>query len=393
MYKITIVGGCGHIGIPLALTLAEYGHCVTALDIDFEIVSDVNNGRLHFQEEGLQPLLNKHLRSNKFVATTNKEVISDSDYVIVVIGTPVDEFLNPNPNQLQNAIKPLLEYLRPQQHIILRSTVYPEVTKNLEVQLSKQIPGITISFCPERIAEGQALKEIISFPQIIGANNEESFIKAEKLFKTLDVKIIRTNSTEAELAKLFTNSWRYIKFATSNQFFMLANELGHDYVKIREAIISEYPRASDIPSQGFAAGPCLLKDTMQLAAFSNNTFSLGNSAMLINEGLPVFLVKQIEKLYDLSKLNVGILGMSFKTDIDDVRSSLSYKLKKILEFKSKQVYCADRFVNDRRLVDENFIINECDLIIISTAHSHYKYIESKANVIDLWNITGKGIGI
>jgi UDP-N-acetyl-D-mannosaminuronic acid dehydrogenase len=132
---------------------------------------------------------------------------------------------------------------------------------------------------------------------------------------------------------------------------------------------------------------------MQLAAFSNNTFSLGNSAMLINEGLPVFLVRQIEKLYDLSKLNVGILGMSFKTDIDDVRSSLSYKLKKILEFKSKQVYCADRFVNDRRLVDENFIINECDLIIISTPHSHYKYIESKANVIDLWNITGKGIGI
>jgi UDP-N-acetyl-D-mannosaminuronic acid dehydrogenase len=393
MYNITIVGGCGHIGIPLALILAENGHCVTALDIDFKIVSDVNSGILHFQEEGLQPLLNKHLGSNKFVATTKKEVISDSDYIIVVIGTPVDEFLNPNPNQLQNAIKPLVEYLKPHQHIILRSTVYPEVTKNLEVQLSKQIPGITISFCPERVAEGQALKEIISFPQIIGANNEESFIKAEKLFKTLDVKIIRTNSTEAELAKLFTNSWRYIKFAASNQFFMLANELGHDYVKIRNAIISEYPRASDIPSQGFAAGPCLLKDTMQLAAFSNNTFSLGNSAMLINEGLPVFLVRQIEKLYDLSKLKVGILGMSFKSDIDDVRSSLSYKLKKILEFKSKQVYCADRLVNDSRLVDENFLINECDLIIISTAHSHYKYIESKANVIDLWNLTGKGIGI
>jgi UDP-N-acetyl-D-mannosaminuronic acid dehydrogenase len=132
---------------------------------------------------------------------------------------------------------------------------------------------------------------------------------------------------------------------------------------------------------------------MQLAAFSNNTFSLGNSAMLINEGLPVFLVRQIEKLYDLSKLKVGILGMSFKSDIDDVRSSLSYKLKKILEFKSKQVYCADRFVNDKNLVDENFLINECDLIIISAAHSHYKHIESTANVIDLWNITGKGIGI
>jgi UDP-N-acetyl-D-mannosaminuronic acid dehydrogenase len=231
MQKVTVVGGCGHVGLPLSLVLADNGYLVSALDVNEEAISRVNRCIMPFNEDQAQDILNKVITNQSFSATSDPEVISKSDYVILVIGTPVDEFLNPNPNELTNAITPLIKYFKSHQHIILRSTVFPEVTKNLEKQLSEQIPGITVSFCPERIAEGQAIKEIVSLPQIIGANDSKSFSLAEKLFSSIGVQTIRTGTTEAELAKLFTNSWRYIKFATSNQFFMLANGMGLDYEK------------------------------------------------------------------------------------------------------------------------------------------------------------------
>ena len=155
---------------------------------------------------------------------------------------------------------------------------------------------------------------------------------------------------EAELAKLFTNTWRYIKFATANQFWMMANDFGLDFARIRHAIAYDYPRAADLPMPGFAAGPCLLKDTMQLAAFNRNNFVLGHSAMLINEGLPLYLVSRLEDRFDLGELTVGILGMAFKGGSDDPRDSLAYKLRKILTLKARETLCTDPYVVDDRFL-------------------------------------------
>ena len=96
----------------------------------------------------------------------------------------------------------------------------------------------------------------------------------------------------------------------------------------------DYPRAADLPGAGFAAGPCLFKDTLQLAAYNNNNFALGHTAMAINEGMPLYLVHRLEQQFDLAAMTVGILGMAFKGGSDDIRSSLSYKLKRILAFKA-----------------------------------------------------------
>ena len=109
---------------------------------------------------------------------------------------------------------------------------------------------------------------------------------------------------EAELAKLFTNTWRYIKFAAANQLYMMANDFGLDYERIRPALVRHnYPRAADLPGAGFAAGPCLFKDTMQLAAFNNNNFNLGQASVSINEGLPLYVVARLEQRYDLPAID------------------------------------------------------------------------------------------
>src|SRR5262249_55627282 len=143
----------------------------------------------------------------------------------------------------------------------------------------------------------------------------------------------------AELAKLYNNAWRYIQFAAANQFYMIANDYGVDFYEIHRAMTEKYPRAKGFPKAGFAAGPCLFKDTMQLSTFDNNAFFLGHSAMLVNEGLPNYLVRRAAQRYQLRDKTAAILGMTFKADSDDPRDSLSFKLKKSLLVECKEVLC------------------------------------------------------
>ena len=321
-------------------------------------------------------------------------VIGSADIIIVVIGTPVDEHLNPDPASIRKVLEEIQPFLIDGQLLILRSTIYPGVTQMVESFLAAGGNDIDVAFCPERIAEGHALEELRSLPQIIGSRTPESRARAEKLFMRIAPSIIHISPEEAELAKLFTNTWRYIKFAAANQLFMMANDFGIDFEKVRTALTQDYPRAADMPSPGFAAGPCLLKDTMQLAAFNGNNFTLGHSSMLINEGLPLYLVSRAALRFDLSNMTIGILGMAFKGNSDDTRSSLAYKLKHVLDFKSKKLICADKNVKtDGSLVSEEQLLASADLIFIGTPHNHYKSLEINVPVIDIWNLRGDGVKI
>jgi UDP-N-acetyl-D-mannosaminuronic acid dehydrogenase len=389
--KVVIVGGGGHVGLPLALVLADSGYKCVSLDISTETVSKINSGIMPFFEEGAQDLLERKLKQKTFIATTDHLELEDADIVIVVIGTPVDEHLNPDPNSVVSAISECQPFINSNQLIILRSTVYPGVTDRIRKLLEKNHLYPDITFCPERILEGQALKELRSLPQIIGSNSERAYKRAQELFLSLGIETISVSPEEAELAKLFTNVWRYIKFAAANQFWLMANEANLDFSRIRDAITFNYPRASDLPNAGFTAGPCLFKDTMQLAAFSDNNFTLGHSAMLVNEGLPNYLVTKIDKKFSLGNKTVGILGMAFKGESDDIRSSLAYKLKKILQFRAARVLTSDPFVTiDSNLIDESELIAESDIIIIGAPHLKYRKLETPKPLIDIWNLLGKG---
>lgn len=389
--NLVVVGGGGHVGLPLSLVLADVGYNVTALDISIDTVEMVNSGVVPFTEDGASDLLKRLLNEKKFIATSDPKCLLTADIVIVVIGTPVDEHLSPDPNSVVRAVEELFPYLNDSQLVILRSTVFPGVLDRVEKVTKNIYPGIEVVYCPERIVEGQALRELRELPQIIGARNEKAFLRADEIFKNLSVATVWTSPEEAELAKLFTNVWRYVKFATANQFWMMANDLGIDYENVRQAIAYEYPRASDLPRAGFAAGPCLFKDTMQLSALVQQNFPLGNSAMMINEGTPGYLVNRLMQKYDLPNMTVGILGMAFKGDVDDTRSSLAFKLKKLLAFKCKEVLMSDPLVKDKRFIDYEEILEKSDILIIGAPHSSYKDLKINKPLIDIWNITGNGV--
>jgi UDP-N-acetyl-D-mannosaminuronic acid dehydrogenase len=388
---VVIIGGCGRVGLPLGVAFASRGLAVTLYDINAASVDVVNSGRLPFTEDGADALLAAAVREGRLAATTDPASVRTAEHIVVVVGTPVDEHLNPNLAAVPNAIERCVQYLQDGQLLVLRSTVHPGVTALTERLLARHQLVVDIAFCPERIAEGRAMTELFDLPQIVSARSDRALGRAEKLFRILTEEIVLLTPEEAELAKLFTNTWRYIKFAAANQFWMMANDFGLDFDRIRHAITHEYPRAADMPGPGFAAGPCLFKDTMQLAAFNNNNFVLGHSAMLINEGLPLYLVSRLEGRYDLSSTTVGLLGMAFKGGSDDPRESLAYKLRKILMLKAKETLCADPYVRDERFLPMDEVLARADLIVIGAPHPQYRGLTAEVPVADIWGITGHGV--
>lgn len=382
--KLVIIGGCGHVGLPLGIVFADCGVNVVLLDIDEKKIAQVNSGQMPFMEKSADQML-KNVVGRMLTATSDDSCLRDADVAIAVVGTPVDEHLNPTVTDLYHNLDSILHTLSDGALLVLRSTVYPGVTKLVYDRIRNRGRAIHVAFCPERIAEGKAMEEIRCLPQIISAFEPEALARAHELFSLINKELIELAPLEAELAKLFSNSWRYLNFAISNQFYVLAETYGLDFYRIYDAVTRDYPRMKSFARAGFAAGPCLLKDTLQLSAFSGNSFFLGHAAMLINEGLPNFVVSQLRKS-GLRDKTVAILGMAFKGDSDDKRESLSYKLRKLLALEAKEVLCSDPYVQDETLVPLQEAIERADIIVFGAPHSvyHSLAIPQGKEILDVW---------
>ncbi len=386
---LVVVGGCGHVGLPLALSLAEAGFTVGINDIDDAKIQLVRSGRVPFKETGADTLLPAILATGRLELSSSPELLRRTKTVVLVIGTPIDEFMNPSVRIFDRVLDELTPYVQNGSLVVLRSTVFPGTTEAVERRLRASGIDAEVAFCPERIAEGHALEELRTLPQIVGAHTDTAFVHASALFEKLGVSVIRTTPLEAELVKLLTNTWRYMKFAIANQFFEIVSRSGLDYNRVLNAIRQDYPRAADLPGPGFAAGPCLLKDTMQLSAFTADHFPMGQAAMQVNEGLPGYIVDTLNSRRPLLGRTVGILGMAFKGESDDPRASLSYKLRKLAQFKGANVICTDPYIHDSTFVPQERVLRDSDVIVIGAPHKAYRTLELNGReVVDIWGVTG-----
>lgn len=386
--RIAVVGGGGHVGLPLSLLLAKRGFIVTVIDSDKAKIEAVKRGEFPFLEEGGVALLEELLTSATLVFSTEHKRVAECDVIILTVGTPVDEHLNPKLAPVYEVIDQIRPYLRDGQVLVLRSTLFPGTSEKIHALLYTSGLKVGVSFCPERIAQGNALKELQEFPQIISGSESTALTVARKVFSSFATEVIELSMTEAELAKLFTNAWRYIKFAVANQFYVIATEKGQDFYRIRDAIMRNYKRTSDFPIAGFAAGPCLFKDTMQLAAYHRQNFTLGQSAMLLNETLPDFLVDQAKLKFKMVGARVGILGMAYKADNDDERESLAYKLRRLLKYEDAIVMCTDPYIQDSSFFPLETVLDSCEILFIGCPHSVYRSLNFDGrHLIDCWGLT------
>jgi UDP-N-acetyl-D-mannosaminuronic acid dehydrogenase len=354
-------------------------------------VAQVRAGTMPFLENGAEPVL-RRVVGTTLTAANDPTLVGQAQFVVVVIGTPVDEHLNPTFHTMRRFFNGLLPHLRDGQCVILRSTVYPGTTEKLRRLVARSGRDLHIAFCPERVAEGKAMEELTALPQIVSGCDDAAVEMATGLFRKIAREVLHLSPLEAELTKIFANVWRYIQFATANQFFMIATDYGLDFYRLYHALTYQYPRMAGLPRSGFAAGPCLFKDTMQLAAANNHNFSLGYAAMLINEGLPDFIVRHLKGRHRLAEMTVGILGMAFKGESDDPRESLSYKLRKVLEYEAGAVLCTDPHIADPGFLRAEQVIDRSDILILSTPHSCYRSlaIPDDKVLVDIWNFFGRG---
>ena len=385
---LTVVGGAGHVGVPLVLSFAAKGLTVNVNDLNGEALETLKSGRLPFIERDAEALLKQALAENRLFFTRAPHEISSRGPVIVTIGTPVDEFLNPIRRVVQDCVDPLLPHMRDGQLLILRSTLFPGTTDWIDAHIKRQGRELKIAFCPERIVQGYGIDELRRMPQIVSGLSKEAEEEASAFFSIIAPEIVPLEPMEAEFAKLYCNAFRYIEFAITNQFYLIAKSAGLDYGKILQGMKHNYPRAKGIPTPGFAAGPCLVKDTMQLLAFARNEFALGNAAIMVNEGLPLHIIGDLRREYDLGKMTVGLLGMAFKAESDDPRASLSYKLKNAMANHARAVLTTDPLVTtDPNLLPLDEVIARSDLLIVCTPHRCYKDADLKGKpVVDIWGL-------
>lgn len=375
--KVTVVGAGGHVGLPLAIVLAKAGHFVYGLDINAQVNAAVMRGEVPFVEEHAEELLQEVLSEKRLQMTDKMEVIADSEVVIVIIGTPIDENLNPRVDHLirffQNA-KPHLK----NQLIVLRSTVSPGTTDSVRRAIGIDDDSeLDLVFGPERVLQGKSIQEIKTLPQIIGAYSEKSYKRADAFFRTfIQSETHFLKPIEAELGKLITNMARYVEFALANEFHIICGQFGANAIRIIDAVNKDYPRLK-LPVPGpNVGGPCLYKDGWYLIERVPYNEMI-SSAFRINEGMTMQILQNIEKRAPAGK--VAILGMTFKANSDDTRNSLSFKMRRQLAFKGYEIVTVDPHTTGTESIEA---IRGADAVILMTPHREFSDLNAILKQVD-----------
>ena len=385
---IAIIGGAGHIGLPLGLLLANKKKKVILYDKNKINLNLIEKSKLPFMEKNGLKLLKKNKK--RIFPTSNKKFLKNTKIIIICIGTPVENS-KPDLKFFFKVFKEIKPFLNPKKLLIVRSSIYPGSIYKIQKYLGKKYKNI--SYCPERVVQGESISELPKLPQIISGLSPLSINQSKNIFNLICKKTIVTSILEAELIKLFSNSWRYINFSISNQFYNICEKLNVDFNNLRKNMMDGYERNKDIPKAGFAAGPCLYKDTAQLNAFLKDSFTLGKEATKINQTLPIEIYKKLKKKFGkkLVKKKIGILGVAFKPDIDDTRNSLSLDLYNYLRKKKLKTLVSDDYVDIKNKINKSVLIKNSDIIILGTPHKIYKKIRipKKKYLIDTWGFFEK----
>ena len=398
-HEVSVVG-LGRVGLPLALSFADRGLSTVGVDRDRAILESVRAGTMPFQERDTQELLDRVGAGGLLALSERIEDAAEARHIVLTLGTPTFSHIEIDISDIRSALDALLPVLRPGHHIVLRSTVAPGTTDFVAGYVEQQ-RGLTVgrdvfvAHAPERIAENHFVEEIASLPHIVGGVDDESTERVARLFEVFGSRIERTTPVQAELAKIWTNIFRYANFALPNLLMMNCEQYGANVFEVIDLINRDYPRGG-IAAPGLTGGTCLRKDF----AFSEERSSAPGMLMSVsrvNESVPLFLVEGVkQRLGSLRGKKVAVLGLTFKRDSDDLRDSLSAKLIRLLERELAEVATHDPHapLPDAGIDD---VVQGADAVIVATNHSAFSapgtlrtVVERApgALVVDPWNAFG-----
>ncbi len=395
--KLAVIG-IGRVGLPLSLVLANEGFEVTGVDRDESRLNSLLQGKVPFLEEGADEILKK-VYGTKFHIVHEEGfagMLPNMDAIILTLGTTIDNTLSPSISQVTDFFAKFETLFRKDQLIVLRSTVSPGTTEFIKNFLKNRVglevgKDIFLAYCPERIAEGHAIKELYEIPQAIGTFDEASKIAATSIFKKLTNDILYTDPLSAELSKLYCNMYRYIDFAIGNEFMLIADSHGRNIYEILKLVNDGYKRGG-VKSPGFTAGACLVKDGFFLMDKSPY-LDLVTAAWRVNESIPGFLIEKLKREYGgVANKKVAVLGLGFKKNTDDTRYSLSLKLQNYLVNEGAIITIHDPYIKSQS-IDE--ALKDAEVVILAVNHDVFKKLDLKmisklvkkdCIICDIWNM-------
>ncbi len=416
--KEIIVVGVGYVGLTLSIVLSSSGFRVYGFDRSNKIISLLKNGKIPFYEKGLK----KHLDFNNnknliFVSKINK--IDQANTYIVCVGTPLNNNKHPVLKNLKKSLINISKILKKDDLVILRSTIPVGCTRKTIVPILEKFSGLkagndfSISYAPERTAEGKALEELKHNPQIIGGWDELSTEKTAAIFNNITHSIVRVPDIEsAELCKLIDNSYRDHQFAFINQFIPLCKKLKISLGDIVDYVNHGYPRNHVAKPSPGVGGPCLTKDPYILKKvfddynLKNNLFSQVRD---VNKDIINYVYKKIKNCIRIIKKNsnkknckIFFVGIAFKgnPETSDYRNSTSLDLlKKLRNVKNLKIY--DPVISSKELKKTNFSFvsidkgfDKADVVIFFNNHHSYldldiykliKKMRKPSYFFDMWN--------
>jgi len=394
---IIAVIGLGRVGLPLASVLANSGFKISGVDANQSRLESIKKGVCPFYDPPLQENLEKAISSGNVSVVKNISESNLPDIIFFTVGTPSSGEGTVDYSQLYGALEEISNINIKDKMIILRSTMPPKTTEDIIIPYLEDKSSLKcgidfgLAVCPERILEGKAVKELFELPEIIGGISKISTEIAKEVFLAINPnkEILITTLTGGELAKLFTNIYRYTTFALANEFAVWSEMYGVDGSEIIKLANHNYDRCN-IPMPGFAGGPCLSKDGTFLD--QNTTFtSIVSTAWKLNESIPQHIINNIKKIGgNLFNKKITVLGLSFKSGSDDLRNSPSVKLTEILKSTGANILIHDPYVKSTSSLDES--LKESDIVIIATNHKEFKDIKDKINnsnakiIYDVWSM-------
>jgi UDP-N-acetyl-D-mannosaminuronic acid dehydrogenase len=390
--RIAIIG-LGHVGLITATIFAEADFSVVGVDAKPDVVKNVSSGKNYLEEPGLDDLLKKAVGKGKLEATIDAiEAVKTTDIHLICVQTPVSGDKKPNLTYIEDACKTVAQGLSRGNLVVVGSTVPPGTTNGVVARVLGESElecgrDFWLAHCPERLTVGKALEDFVETSRIVGGYNAESTEVAAELYKAVTKgKILTTDCTSAEMAKLAENAFRYVNIAFANELALICERRSIDAMEVIR-LANTHPRVSVHKPGSGVGGPCLPKDTHLLLHTAKKS-GLGSKVIKcsieLNESMPMHMIELAVKAVKMvgkhiKDSRIVVLGSTYKGEVSDARDSPSKQIVHALLNLGADVvvydpYCEETF-GAKKAKGLLEAVSEADCLVIATDHQMFRQLE------------------
>ena len=394
MDKVAVIG-MGYVGIPVAAIIANSGISTIGIDIDENKVNSLNLGNYPIEgtEPGMQELIGGVVGRGKLRCTTDYNLASDADIWMICVQTPFNlEKKEPDLRALSSSVKSVGSVMKKGCVVIIESTIPPgtmlgEVKGWLEDE-SGLISGVDfgLGHCPERVMPGKLIQNLTNYGRALGGIDEKTHQVMNRIYSKITTgELTKVDLETAEVVKTFENTYRDAEIAIANDFAKYCDAVGVDFYEVRGLVNSVESRNLHLPGGG-VGGHCIPKDTWLLAHGSKGEYvpEFLIKSREVNDSMPIYVLELVKNGLtkmgiEISESIIGILGLSYLEESDDVRNSPTVSLVNELDKLECEVKVHDHYVNHCEDVPLESslerVISDSDALVIMVSHNLYRNLD------------------